>query len=343
MGMTLRLLALSDIHDDLYAAQVIRRQEPGPFNAVVFGGDIGKRHSQAIFDVLASFGCPVLYIFGNWDRELNHDQLFAPCCHHLHLSPISIGNFTFVGLSDPTAPWQPNARALSTELELRNRHKAVLNKLKAARSAAKAELESIAADLRARLKELEAFPGDKRRLTFKAQVQAAHQQARTRSDLADRPFYELQKLNEYVAFQSDWDAANGVILDEERSTLAGQVQAVGKERSIVVTHDRLAHTSSDLAGVPLFLFGHRHRFSQTTYRGSQFVNISVAGNAVLVRPANRRHAEFDEYRNLNTGNYVIIELRGGRFQARPVPLPVDSSGWERVEDMAMPYAPWTTE
>uniref|UniRef100_UPI001954EAA9 hypothetical protein n=1 Tax=Morganella morganii TaxID=582 RepID=UPI001954EAA9 len=58
----LRLLALSDIHDDLQAVKRIREKEPNKFDAVVLAGDIGSRNTPGIFDVLSSFECPVLYV-----------------------------------------------------------------------------------------------------------------------------------------------------------------------------------------------------------------------------------------------------------------------------------------
>ncbi len=62
------------------------------------------------------------------------------------------------------------------------------------------------------------------------------------------------------------------------------VQKLGPGRCVVVTHERLAHTSADMAGVPLFLFGHRHGYADTKFRSSRFVNVSPLDDKPNVSP-----------------------------------------------------------
>lgn len=61
----MRFLVLSDIHNNLVAIQKIRAQESNSYDAVVVAGDIGSDSAHQIFEILATFSCPVLYVDGN--------------------------------------------------------------------------------------------------------------------------------------------------------------------------------------------------------------------------------------------------------------------------------------
>ena len=64
----MRVLALSDIQNDLVAVRKMRAQEiRNAFDAIVVAGDIGGEQEQDIFKILSTFRCPVLYVYGNWD------------------------------------------------------------------------------------------------------------------------------------------------------------------------------------------------------------------------------------------------------------------------------------
>ncbi|CDX35589.1 conserved hypothetical protein [Mesorhizobium sp. SOD10] len=111
----MRILACSDIHNNVETVRKLRSREANVYDAVIVAGDLGSNAAQEIFDVLGSFGCPVLFVFGNWDRRLSHQQDFGGQCHHLHLSPFRLGGFSVIGESidgiDPA--WE----ALRAEIE----------------------------------------------------------------------------------------------------------------------------------------------------------------------------------------------------------------------------------
>lgn len=114
----MRILACSDIHNNVAAVRKLRFREANGYDAVIVAGDIGSNVAQEIFDVLGTFGCPVLFVLGNWDRRLPHHTEFGERCHHLHLSPFRLDGLSVVGESidgiDPA--WE----AVRAEVEAEN-------------------------------------------------------------------------------------------------------------------------------------------------------------------------------------------------------------------------------
>lgn len=103
----MRLLAFSDVHNNLACVRKMRAQEENPFDAILFGGDIGRKIPEAFFRILASFECPVFYVYGNWDIDLPLDARFHPRATLLHRSFVTMdGGVTFAGFSD-----KPEAQA----------------------------------------------------------------------------------------------------------------------------------------------------------------------------------------------------------------------------------------
>ena len=100
-------------------SKMLRERERNRFDAVVVAGDIGSKAATEIMAILATFACPVLYVLGNWDRDLPYDLSFGPTCHHLHLRSIECGGWAFAGFSGLPAGWgkNPIAAALRQEVE----------------------------------------------------------------------------------------------------------------------------------------------------------------------------------------------------------------------------------
>jgi predicted phosphodiesterase len=110
--MSIRLLALSDIHNNVPCVRKLRAQEENAFDALVVAGDIGGHRTEEIFGVLRSFGCPIVYVYGNWDHELARDDDFGRDAHLLHLNVIRIGSINFTGFSEFRSERDPHPRAV---------------------------------------------------------------------------------------------------------------------------------------------------------------------------------------------------------------------------------------
>jgi predicted phosphodiesterase len=127
-------------------------------------------------------------------------------------------------------------------------------------------------------------------------------------------------------FLGEWSVTGFDFLDESRAELAANVSKIGSTKSIVVTHDRLTKTTQDLAGVPLFLYGHHHNFEDKSFKGSRFVNVSALGETITVRPKGSKISNSSLLRNAVYGSYVIIEIGDG-INIIPHSFHQDISGW----------------
>lgn len=212
----MRLLAISDIHNRLECVEELRRREQSEYDALLVAGDIGVDKAGPIFSVLGSFGCPVLYIRGNWDFRMRADAVFGPSVHDISIEPFRAGGWCFAGLSYPEDSAQASA---------------------------------------------------------------------------------------------------------DRARLAHQVSMLPRERTIVMSHARLARAESDLYGVPLFLYGHQHRFEDRLYRGARFVNVSALGIATTMTDLQGHD------RNALRGSYVVIDLADERIGVLPKSFHQDTTGY----------------
>ena len=98
----MKLLAFSDIHNNLVCVRKLRSLETNMFDAIIVAGDIGNEAAPAFFKILSTFECPVVYVLGNWDHKLDYKSCFGSRCHALHLSCVTIGPLTFTGFSGLT-------------------------------------------------------------------------------------------------------------------------------------------------------------------------------------------------------------------------------------------------
>src|ERR1700716_2773854 len=119
----MRLLAFSDIHNNLLAVGKLRTSEQNSFDAIIVAGDIGNESAADFFKILATFECPVMYVYGNWDNKLGYKSSFGPCCQLLHSNVITIGNISFTGFSGCPTDWgkNPIARKLYRRIEAENK------------------------------------------------------------------------------------------------------------------------------------------------------------------------------------------------------------------------------
>jgi predicted phosphodiesterase len=104
----MRLLAISDIHNNLVAVRRLRALETNDFDAIVVAGDLGNAAAGQIFEILASFKCPVLYVYGNWDHALDYTSAPHPDFHLIHQDVVTIGGYHFSGFSGCPTQWGKN-------------------------------------------------------------------------------------------------------------------------------------------------------------------------------------------------------------------------------------------
>jgi len=298
----MKLLALSDIHNNLSAVRALRAAEENAFDAVVVAGDIGNRTAGAFFDILSTFECPVAYVYGNWDDELDYTNSFGPRCASLHLNVVEVGGIALTGFSGLPVSWGKNPIALKLRAEAEHASRSIV----AAYADAQSEVRRTQHDKPRHDKALDA----RNRIARSPEYQ--HYRDRIRLIKA-----ESEKLN--------------------RQALLDTVKEADITRTILVTHERQFHLKDEMPGLPLHLFGHDHGFSEKVSGGTRYVNVSILDHVVKARPRAKPDWSADDCREIEAGNYAIIEVnKAGEFNVRCVHLPAGE--WVPLRDTRLPAA-----
>ena len=266
----MRLLAFSDIHNNLVAVRKLRAVEQNSFDAIVVAGDIGNESAADFFKIITSFKCPVVYVYGNWDNNLGYGTRFGNDCHLIQSNVITIGDISFAGFSGCPTNWGRNPVFLKVR----------------------------------------------------------HQIETDNNGIADAQYVGSQALR----------------LNRESIAKALKNAKVDPRNCVIVTHERLSRLNETAPGALLHLFGHLHRFSENSHKGTRFVDVAALDRAVSARPRARRKWGIEDIRNINAGNYVTIEVgRSRRIAVRCVNLPSDYPDWIPLQDRRYNGIAWVPE
>ncbi len=58
----MRLLAISDIHDNVSCVRKLREQEANRFDGLVVAGDIGRQRTAEVRAILKTYACPIIFV-----------------------------------------------------------------------------------------------------------------------------------------------------------------------------------------------------------------------------------------------------------------------------------------
>lgn len=335
----MKILGVSDIHGNIIAVQHLRLIEKNTFDAVIVAGDIGTEHTHEIIKILSSFDCPVFYIYGNWDHELDYDLKFGAQTNHLHLSYADIDGYSFTGFSGHPLNWgkNPIAQKLFTEHDEAN--KTLLKALSEAVEIyddAYSEVKLLRQEALEHLENKAKKKGIDRRLSkFRRERDKIDYIGSSKIEKAQKSRTQLINSTEYLNYIKQQNEIVIEVLSLNRKALVKLVEEneFDPTLTVIVSHERLSYTSDDLPSVSLFLFGHRHGFADTTYKGSRFVNVSALDNQFSVLPKGIKNASFEDIYNVNDGSYVILEFdRKRKITVHSKRFNPDYSGWEKIHD-----------
>jgi len=278
----IKFLAFSDIHNNISCVRALRSQESNEYDAVIVAGDIGNEIAEEFFRVVSTFQCPVHYVFGNWDSDLEYGQSFGALCHHLHQNLVTLDGFCFTGFSGCDTNWGKNTVALNDQTVIAEERDKVLCALRGEMSD-KAEPDTNLAELT--------------RQYQRAKQRYARKTKKARDEVGLR--------NRTVLFE--------LIRSEH----------IEPSRLILVTHDRQYRLHEDLPGLRLHLFGHRHGFKDTEYKGTRYVNVSALDQSGAVGPRNLAAlgSQIDNEKHDEYGTYTVIEVFGSErtdVQCKPL-------------------------
>jgi hypothetical protein len=282
-------------------------------------------------------------VYGNADYEIDYNEAFGESSHHMHLKSLQIGEFTFAGMSGCAANWGRNPAALATYAEIDRRHRAIL----AAREEAEADFAKVRAEIDAahatKAKQISLTAPDRRKRAFRERIARLEEKRDCLIGKAAKAKEEVKASAAYAAYLDERWRASPEIARLNRGELIGVIRDSGAapERTIALTHERLYRMHEDAPGIMLYVFGHKHAFTNTTHRGSRFVTVGALHRPVSVVPEADPDEGWHNVHNINDGNYAIIELRGGAIEVTYVPFSPSFAGWRRSQDTYLgSTVPW---
>jgi hypothetical protein len=304
----IKILAFSDIHNNVKAVEKLRKREQNAFDIVIIAGDIGSEKAEEIFKIISDYNCPIFYIYGNWDNKLSYSQQFSKNCIHLHQKCVSFGGYNFAGFSGCKSHWGENPIAKEHFLMVQNEfstHLQILNKLEkeidVTSEPIKKKIERekklyneyvrLLIPLNKKIKRrnedffelLETkkhFKNDKKLRRFEKEISLNEKKI----DILKKPLVRLlmskNHKNYDEAIRKSWKMAE----DENRRVLIEKLQDEGIDfsKTFLITHDRLYKTHIDAPNLFGHIFGHRHGFKHTIFQGTNFINVSVLDDDTLI-------------------------------------------------------------
>ncbi len=297
----------------------MRSRENNSFDTIVVAGDIGEKCALECFKILSTFKCPVVYVLGNHDEELSYESSFGRRCHQIHLNSIRVGAATFAGFSGSPADWGRNPIARKFLAPIQRKNKSILEMLRDAQKKARNDVHEL------------------------------EQNNRTNTNLLRKaldPVVEIENSRDYQRYFTQYLEANNEINKLHRKKMTDVIKRLGTEikRTILVTHERQYRLGVDMPGLPLHLFGHIHRFSEHSFKGTKYVNVAALDRKISARPKGKSNWSLEDCRNFNAGNYVTIEITSSwEIKVKCIYLPHDYKKWIPLEIDKIPYAPWIPE
>jgi Icc-related predicted phosphoesterase len=266
----MKLLAFSDIHHNLMAVRELRALESNDFDAIVVAGDIGGASAAEFFQILTTFKCPVLYVYGNWDHRLGYNLSFGHDCHLIHGNITTVENFSFTGFSGCPTNWGKNPIAQKLQRQLKQAHKAVIEALASA----------------SRFNNHNLIGGEKTR---------------------DR-LEKIKRTKAYHDYISEMTFSKSEVLRLNRERVGRVVRRAKADprKCIVITHERIPRLNEALPGALLHLFGHIHQFSVRDFKGTTYVDVAALDRLSSIRSV--KNASVKQPVTTDAGTYVRIAI-----------------------------------
>ncbi len=270
-----RLLVFSDIHGAIPAVEALVAAEGRDFDGAIVAGDIGDP-AEAFFRALELIGCPVFYVYGNWDHGLEYDRVFNDRAAHLHGTIAAVGDLQLVGFSGCEIQWGKNPTWIALRCEVDHAHRSILEQLADAEAADERHQQRIDEACDAELEAIRGKALDKRRRSYKARLKAVErkrQRLQSRECCREDRVLDSPEYGRYLA--AKYEAVRAVASRNRAEVTARIRGACDPARTILVSHERLYRLPEDVPGLGAHFFGHRHGFKVTLQRGTTFVNVSA--------------------------------------------------------------------
>lgn len=344
----IRILALSDIHNNIESVRLLRAQERNEYDVILVAGDMGSESAADVLKILSTFRCQVMYIYGNWDNLLDYDARFGQNCTHLHHHVIVLENFAFTGYSGCAASWGKNPASAEMQFELDSMYvplgrvidtiqQEIAEAREAARSEYKTAIDSLGESMRTQ-----------GRLMNKAQRKRLIVDAYARHKGPYKKLRQLRTSKEFKTYSFMKSKLLSLIEKRNTSQLVARVAEAGVDgkRLIVMSHDRTSRIHEQLPNIALHCFGHRHGFKHTHVAGIHYANVSVLDwiRSVVPQPSNNMvtivnddYAYFspDAYREVQAGTYCVMDI-GDQIHVESRSLFNEPGQWLYLDTLGVP-------
>ncbi|MBI3200079.1 MAG: metallophosphoesterase family protein [Myxococcales bacterium] len=306
----MKLLAFSDMHDNMDAVRKLRAQEANNYDGILVAGDIGNRSLDELQSIVATFGCPTFLVFGNWDNKTEYDLARGPGFQVVHHQAHELGRYYVTGFSGCPTSWGKNPIFRERMDRLRARHHELLAEktrlevdADAQAQAGAAEAQQEAAD---KLAALSGIRMDRRTQAYRRCKEAIEETRSLRAQEAERaarkPIEAFQASATWAAYRADEQEVHKQVLTANRAQVDAILATLDPRRTILLTHERLSHLAATGPAPLLHVFGHRHRYRVTTHNST--VCASVA--ALDTRPSLFSSSPDSG----DSGGYCVFLLKG---------------------------------
>lgn len=320
------LLAFSDIHNNVKAVESLRKREKAGFDAIIVAGDMGDDQAEKIFEIISDYDCPVFYVYGNWDNRLPYSKKFAKNCIHLHQTIETVNGYVFTGFSGCKTHWGENPIAEEIFLNVRNDFSLHLQVIDSLRE----QVNNTAMPFAIEMENAENLyneyikshvpkrekPIDRRREYFDIlktekllgndkmvkRFQKIISLNEKKINSINKPLDRLLASQKHKKYERALDHAHKNAEDENRKIVVEKLKNEGSDFSKVflIAHERLYKTDIDAPYLFCHLFGHRHGFKHTNYKGTNFINVSVLDD--------------NSSMGAGDGTYCIIKAEGSSLE-----------------------------
>lgn len=267
----MKILSISDIHNNIAAVRKLIDKEDDRFDAIIIAGDIGSECFDDTIILLTKYNCPILFVFGNWDHDINYNLMLHKQAIHLHNNIVCTSDACFVGFSGCKSNWGNNEIASSFYREFN----------------AKNSIEDLYDEIN-NLKKSSSL----KNVPFS-------EKSRIHKEIC-----KIKQTDRYRAYQKKLIETDRLIeklnVENINDILKNNANEVSDKFVIIVSHERIVGISELMNRFNFHIFGHRHTFNVTRKMNNVYINTSCLDEYLCVKMKN----EF--YRTLS-GSYAIIQ------------------------------------
>jgi Icc-related predicted phosphoesterase len=107
---------------------------------------------------------------------------------------------------------------------------------------------------------------------------------------------KIQRTKAYQKYIAQRQLVKSEVLRLNRQGISNAIREAGidPKTSIIITHERLSRLNQELPGTLLHIFGHIHKYSDHTFRGTRYIDVAALDRA-----------------SPDMGNYATIEIDSG--------------------------------